>query len=466
MSVKREKGTALIRNIALFFLASFIPKTISFFLVPLYTNCLSTQEYGTIDLLTTTVQLLLPVLTLQVQDAVLRFTLDGNRELGQVYSAGLRIAMAGCCVLLAGTGAAWAGGLVRLNWAYMLFFLMSFLVGALHNITTYFLRATDQVKCITAASVLNCLVTVSANLLFLLVFKWGVNGYLLANTLGHLAGLSLLFAAGGIKAYICLEKTDGKLTREIVAFSIPMVVSALAWWVNHSLDKYILTLFWGVSASGLLAVAYKIPTIIATFGLIVSKAFSVSVVQNFDPEDGDGFLGQSYSAVSFLLVLCASGLMIVNVPLAKFMFAREFFAAWQIVPPLLIASVMTHLSLSCEHICIALKRTDVISVTAMLGACGNAVLNLVLIPVWGGYGAALATAASFGAVWLLRYVWVRKRVNLKNCKVKEPLSYSLLLLQMVLAYWGDRFVLQQTVLAAILVMLCWKTVMSDLRRKS
>ena len=62
------------------FLASFLPKTISFFLVPLYTNCLSTTEYGTADLLINTVSLCVPILTLVVQDAVMKFTLDNQHD--------------------------------------------------------------------------------------------------------------------------------------------------------------------------------------------------------------------------------------------------------------------------------------------------------------------------------------------------------------------------------------------------
>ena len=71
MNNKLEKSKKLIQNVFLFFLASFIPKTISFFMVPLYTECLSTLEYGTIDLITTTVQLLLPILTLQVHTRIM-----------------------------------------------------------------------------------------------------------------------------------------------------------------------------------------------------------------------------------------------------------------------------------------------------------------------------------------------------------------------------------------------------------
>lgn len=453
MNDKRKKSISLLKNIGLFFLASFLPKTISFFMVPLYTQCLSTEEYGIIDLLITTAQLLLPVLTLQVQDAVLRFTMDRGNPPEEVFSLGLRIVLGGFVIVLAGTGAACGWGLLELEGQYIAYFLLYYLTGALHNVFTYFLRAIDRVKHITAASVLNTVVTVGCNLLFLLLLRWGVSGYLLANSLGHVCSLIYLWASVGLGRYVTFRRVPGALRKQILLFSIPMVISALSWWVNNSLDKYIVTWFCGVSASGLLAVAYKIPTIITTFGMTVSKAFSVSVIQDFDPEDTDGFLGQSYGAISFLMVLCTSGLILVNVPLSRMLFSNDYFQAWQLVPPLLVSALMNHMALSCEHICIALKKTRVISATAMAAAVGNTTLNLCLIPRLGAYGAALATAAGFSVLWLIRYLWVIRHVRLKNCRVKEPVSYGLLLCQMVLARWGSGlWGLQLMCMAVILIM--------------
>lgn len=212
----------------------------------------------------------------------------------------------------------------------------------------YFLRALDKVKEITIASVITCLITVSCNLLFLLIFRWGVNGYLLANILGHVLSLLYLMLAARLGRYISFRINDPELTRRIIVFSLPMIVSALSWWINNSLDKYILSFFCGVSATGLLAVAYKVPTIISTLGATISKAYSVSVLQNFDPTDKDGFLGQSYAVISFSMVLCSSALMLINIPLSRLLFAKEFYAAWQFVPPLLLSALFNYMSLSCE----------------------------------------------------------------------------------------------------------------------
>lgn len=448
---KKEEG--LLKNIGLFFLSSFIPKTIAFFMVPLYTLCLSTEEYGNIDLVTTTVQLLLPVFTLQVQDAIMKFSITNSKNAGDIFSVGLDIVMKGFCIV---TGASVLIMVINpriIDANYMMFFVASYLVTALNNLFSYFIRAINLVKVITVSSILNTVITVSCNLVFLLGLHWGVNGYLIANVLGHLIALAYMFGAAKLHKYIVFKQTDKELRKKIIAFSIPMVVSALSWWINNSFDKYVLYFFCGTSAVGILAAAYKIPSIITIFSSIVARAFSFSVIQNFDEKDKDGFLGESYAMSSFFMSLCVSGLMLINIPLSKVLFLNEFSQAWKVVPPLVLAAMMNHMSLTCEHIFIALEETRIISKTAMVGACLNLVLNLLLIPRWEAYGAAFATTIGFGFVWLVRYIIVKKKVELKNKSKKEYTTYLLLLVQMFLAYYGGEFWLAQIgIFVAIMIL--------------
>ena len=87
----KKKYKDLTKNIGLFTISSFGTKIISFLLVPLYTLYLSTGDYGTMDLITTTVSLLIPVFTLNIQDAILRFSLDDNYKKIDVLNQGIRI---------------------------------------------------------------------------------------------------------------------------------------------------------------------------------------------------------------------------------------------------------------------------------------------------------------------------------------------------------------------------------------
>nr|HAK42623.1 polysaccharide biosynthesis protein [Clostridium sp.] len=61
-----NKYKYLAKNMGFLTISNFGTKILSFFLVPLYTSILTTEEYGTYDLFNTTIGILVPFLTLNV----------------------------------------------------------------------------------------------------------------------------------------------------------------------------------------------------------------------------------------------------------------------------------------------------------------------------------------------------------------------------------------------------------------
>lgn len=59
-----------------------------------------------------------------------------------------------------------------------------------------------------------------------------------------------------------------KLLKAMILYSLPLVMNALAWWLNNASDRYILTFFCGTAINGIYAVSYKIPTILSTIQTI------------------------------------------------------------------------------------------------------------------------------------------------------------------------------------------------------
>ena len=459
-----SKYKYLAKNTLLFFIASFVPKVLSFVMVPLYTRCLSTSDYGTADLLTNTAQLLMPVLTLQIQDAVLRFAMDRNYNKSSVFGIALRITNMGFWLLL--IGVLILKKIHVLNWpsSYYIYIVVYFFVGSLSNLFSYFGRAIDKIGILTVSSVLSTLVSVLLNIFFLVVLKWGLFGYLLANTVGMGIADLFVFLAAGMFKYLNAHHISRSVRSEMIAFSVPMIVSALSWWINNASDKYILTFFCGLSVVGVYSVASKIPTILTTLGSVISKAFSISAIKDFDENDTDGFLGKSYAAISYGMTLGCSILIISNVFLSKILFSNNFFVAWKFVPLLLLSVLMNQLSLSCENFFIAIKKTKIISATA-LGAAGlNTALNFIMIPIFGAYGAAIATAIGFTAEWVFRYYKLKKIVHIKNNIKKELHSYCLLLIQTIAAFWGNKFLLIQITIFALLILIYYKELRGFLER--
>ena len=84
-----SRTSYLAKNIGLLTISQFGTKLLSFFLLPLYTSILTTADYGTFDLFSTTVLLLIPVLTLGISSGVLRYAMEKECDKAEVFSYGL-----------------------------------------------------------------------------------------------------------------------------------------------------------------------------------------------------------------------------------------------------------------------------------------------------------------------------------------------------------------------------------------
>ena len=88
-----SRKTELAKNTAILTVGKLCTQCISFFLLPLYTAILSTEEYGTFDLLVTYSTLLLPLVNWQLDQGLFRFMLDyrGNSFLRCYYLVQYRV---------------------------------------------------------------------------------------------------------------------------------------------------------------------------------------------------------------------------------------------------------------------------------------------------------------------------------------------------------------------------------------
>ena len=76
--MKREKQ--LLKNTVIVAIGQICTKFISFFLLPLYTALLTTEEYGVVDLLNTYISLLLPLIFLQIDQSIFRYLIDARKD--------------------------------------------------------------------------------------------------------------------------------------------------------------------------------------------------------------------------------------------------------------------------------------------------------------------------------------------------------------------------------------------------
>lgn len=428
----KSKYKYLIKNMGLLTLSSFATKLLSFFLVPLYTSVLSTAEYGIYDLFNTTIGLLIPILTIDIQEAVLRYALDKDQNPNDVFKIGAKFFWIGSAIVSILIGLNYFIGGFSILQRYSIQFLVMYATSSLNGIVCYYARGVGDVKEISISGVLASIVSISCNIVFLLGLKIGLLGYFYATILGSTFQILYLCTRLHVWKNVFPRRVNTVLQRDMIQYSSPMVANAISWWVNNASDRYVVTGIAGIAANGIYSVSYKIPSIISVLQSIFGQAWSISAVEELDIEDKSGFYINVYNLYNFILVFSCSGLIFLNKPIAKILFANEFYQAWEYSPFLMISVVFSGMSAFVGGLFSALKKSKAFAQTSVVTAIVNTVGNIILVFLMGPLGAAISTAASYFLMWLLRIRLIRKDINLRVNFKRDLLSYLILTIQAVL----------------------------------
>ena len=441
-------------NIVLFAISSFGTKILNFLLVPLYTSYLTTSEYGTVDILNTVLQLLLPVFSFNIASGVIRFALDKENDKREVYQNGTKINLLGFVALLI---FGWIGFSIfdsKLKISYLIFLQVGYLLSAIYTATANYFRGIGKVREMVFAGILSTLTSCVSNIVSLVILRAGIDGYLISILLSYLIP-SLYMIIVGIKSKnidFRVRIKDKILSKNMIIYSAPLIANSISWWFNSSLDRFFVLAMCGVAANGLLAVSYKIPSILALFQTIFNQAWTMSAVEEFKKDNNSIFFSRIYSIYNCLMVIICSFLLIMNVFIAKILYANDFFYAWRYTGILVVSQLFGALSICISGVFDAVKDSKSLARTTIIGAIINTILNYVLILYLDVYGAVIATLISNIVIWVLRIVKVRKYIDIKIDLKRDLIIYFLLIFQCWLGLFpGHMYFLQLIIMCVIFV---------------
>lgn len=422
-----SKYKKLFSDTVAFTISNFASKILVFLLVPLYTAVLTTEEFGISDLLTNIVNVLYPISTLLIMEATLRFAMDKSQNQEDVLKNSEAVVYVSFFLLLICTPIVkYISKDVSSYWGW---FLAIYFGYTMHQVLAQYTKAIGKTKIFAVSGVVHTLVIVISNILGLLVIKIGLTGYLLSIVLGYLVTCLFLIIAARINIFA--GKIDIGLLREMVRYSIPLIPTTIAWWVNSSADKYIIIAYLGMAESGIYSVAYKIPSIMTLFTTIFTSAWTISAIDNVDQKDKAEYHSNVYRYFNFVNVFVAGTLILGSQILGKILFSNDFYRAWTCVPMLLVAYVFSGLSGFLASTFRAEKYTKGLVSSVGVGAAVNIVLNFFVVKYFGIMGAAVTTAIGFGLTWFVRTRTVKRILDIKINYRKDIVAYGVLILEAV-----------------------------------
>lgn len=444
-----NKEKLLIKNTAIVSLGKICTQLITFFLLPLYTYILSTEEYGIVDLLNTLVSLFMPIVTLQIEQGVFRYLLDAresrDKQKKVITNTFIFIIFQTILYLLVFVLVShW------INNDYKYFLAINLVAHMLSSVVLQISRGLGDNARYAIGSFLSGAATVILNVIFIVVFRWGAYGMLAATLLGNVICTVYIFFSKKLQSYISFKEKDKILLKQMLKYSVPLVPNMLSWWIVNASDRMIISVILGIAVNGIYSAANKFSGVISTLYSVFNLTWTESAALNIGAEDKDQFFSKIFDfTVRFFGAICLG--VIAAMPFVFPILINEKFGdAYYQIPILMIATMFNILVSFLGSIYVAKKLTKEIAKTSILAAIINIVVHLSLVYFIGLYAASISTAVAYFTMFIYRIIDSRKYVKISISK-NLVFSYIVVLLITMITYYVQNLIVSGIILLIVII---------------
>jgi len=413
--MSREKE--LIKNTGIITIGRLCTQMISFFLLPLYTAVFSTTEFGVVDLFNTIVALLVPILTIQIEQALFRFLIDAREseeDKTKLITTAFTLVVIGIAIYT----------LIFMCIApfisneYKYYLLINVFATILSTLMLQVARGLGRNAQYSIGSFIVAGFTVILNVLFIVVLKLGVSGMFLAIFIANMLATIYLLLYNRTYKYISPKMFSSKLLKAMIKYAAALIPNAISWWVINVSDRTIISSMMSVAANGIYAAANKFSGMYINAYNIFNIAWTESAAVHINDRDKDEYFSKTINTA--LKVFGCFALIVIGVTpfIFPLLINEKFIGAYNQIPILMLSSLFNVGVGLISAIYVAMKRTKDISKTSFFAAVINIIVNVVLIKYIGLYSASISTAVSYLAMFIYRAIDCKKYVKVKwDCKM-------------------------------------------------
>lgn len=449
-----SKESKLIKNTAIIALGNICTKCISFFMLPLYTSLMSTEEYGTVDMITTYSGILVILLTVQFEQGVFRYLIESrsNQEKQKKYISTTIFSLIALNIVATILITMF---LSIIKYEYIVYFILNMLVGVCISIVLQIPRGLGNNAIYAMGSCISGSLNVILNVFFIAILHWNIKGMLLATILSQGIAATYVFIYIKLWKYISLKWISKDSLRRLLKFSIPLVPNTFCWWVINASDRVIINTFIGVAANGIYSVAYKFPSLFSMISNIFQMSWTESASENVDDENNATYMQsvmdksiKFYSSVNIGIIAC--------MPFAfNFLVKENFAEAYYYIPILMTAAFFHSIANLYGSIYTAYKMTKEIAKTTVLAAILNILINILFINIFGLYSAALSSMIAYLAITIVRHRDIQNKIRIQ-IDLKYIFVEIIVYIVMFFVYYSKNIIFQGIAFLLLVPYCIWR----------
>ena len=421
----------LIGDTAIYGVSSIVGRFLNWWLVPYYSSLFLPDEYGIVTNLLAYEAFLLILLTYGMETGYFRFA-SKSKDPEKVYSTS-QVPLFVTSLLFLSLIFLFGNELAALigypdNPEYILILAAVVSIDAFTSIPFAKLRLENKPAKFATVKMINIGLNIGFNLFFLSLCPYlsknfpGIPvNYIYSADIG-VGYVFISYLLASLSTLVLLQKEifsvkfqlDKQLLREMLNYSIPILVIGIAGMVNQNIDKILIPFLVPDEHNpmfqvGIYGANYKLAVLMNMFIQAFRYAFEPFFFSRSSSSESDDptiyAIVMKYFLVFGMLIFLG---MTLYIDLVKLLIDINYHEGLKIVPLVLLANLFFGIffSLSIWYKIKDLTRYG--AYIALIGAAVTLVLNILLIPVMGYMGSAVAVLVCFFTMMVITYIWGQK----------------------------------------------------------
>lgn len=420
---KKNTNKALFKNTGIIAIGQLSTKLINFFLLPLYTALLTTEEYGTVDLLSTYSGLIVIVVGLQMTNALFRFLVtnrDDEDKIKHIVSTVLIMTV----VILMGYTVVF---LCLQPFVHIVgkWYLLAHVIATLYlQLMSNTARGLGKNADYASANFLSAAVSLVLNVITIAVLHWGIQAMLVSYVIGPIVGGTFLLFKNKIYRYISPLFFSKNETKIILKYSCPLIPNELSWSVIHASDRIVISNIISVAANGIVAAASRFSAIYTTCFSIFNTSWTEQVFLHYKEEGGKKYICEMFDKMVTFFASVAIGIIACIPFIFSVLVNEKFDEAYGLIPLYLIAVFFNAVIGMISAVYLVENETKKVAVSTVVAAIINLSVDLILVNFIGIYAAPVSSICGYATISIWRLI----DINRRHCRVTMTIKKVILLI--------------------------------------
>lgn len=414
-------------------LPMFLARAIGLLLLPIYTREFGPTDFGFIEFVAAASAILLLVLPLEINQAVARFLSESDDSIRQnkILSSALWFTLivfifAGIVIYASKFQLLKLANLPESYAEYFGVVCLSFLVSSVINLLQVQFRFTNQAKSSAAINLIVVLINMAFVVYFSTFGQFGIRQFFLSQIISGLAGVIIGLILASREYDQSLLALDLSVLRELLKFSLPIVLSSVGIVVSSTVDKIMVGSHVGLTDLGYYGVAARFAAIVGLGFYVVSTAMTPIVYREYEKPETRKLISMIFNVTVAGLLVMLTVISALSKPIIELIAGNKFSQASNYLFYLMLSTALANLHIFFLGMDI-FKNTKLLSKINLYSGALGALGCIIFVPFAGVFGAISSTLLA-NLIRLYLYVKFSQRVYYTPIAFRWPAIFVFIML--------------------------------------